>query len=778
MHTRVIFAFAAALCLSFVASGPAVAATIYVPGDYALIQDAIDAAAPGDTVSVAAGTYQESMASWKDLEITKSLTLAGAGSGATVIELSQNGGNGIEIRGADLTVIVEGITFTRRPGNTYASNYNLRIAETASSFDQLTLRDVEAAYAYAPGVNLGPNGTFDDVVIENCNFHHCGTWGFLSQGVVTGMTVIDSHFGDNGVRDPDHGIGFDLSSGSGTSNVTVTGGTFNNNAQKGINIVKSDNVVFDGVTLSGNGATGVNPSGFVLWEWQNGSGTTDLTVTNATITGNTGHGILVGAQTGTFVSGVTVTQSTITGNSGDAILLFRDTGWAEGPIDGVEVHECRLDGNGGAGLAYSWPSSSVDASCNWWGDAGGPDAPPGNPNPAGAAAIGATITYWPWWMTSTGPCDGYGPNNVAAGPGDCLSIGNTCATVPVNFNRDDTSGARGISVTFQLSSELELCDTYGASIDQGTWLAGYNSTFQVYDNGGGSYTVDQAILGSPCGVTTGGELFTVDVTAGPGADPVDSGTITVTDVIVRDCNNQPLPGIPGEPGTVTIDTVAPVPVDALAAQQIKTGNDADGTTEIALAWSDPGEGTAAEIYRKGFGAYPEYDDGGGAVPSVPADPASAVADGWTQVGSGVLVADEGYIDEPGDRDFWYYVVFSYDDCGNVSAVSDMTGGTLNYHLGDTSDGVGTYPGDNDVGGLDASDLGSSYGTSDGDAAYDTAVDYGPTTDFSVDARPTTDDVINFEDLIVFAINYGQVSATGEPAAEEVAGRDAGRRPAL
>ena len=37
----------------------------------------------------------------------------------------------------------------------------------------------------------------------------------------------------------------------------------------------------------------------------------------------------------------------------------------------------------------------------------------------------------------------------------------------------------------------------------------------------------------------------------------DVGTVTVTDVIVRDCDNAPLPGIPGPPADVTIDLTAP-----------------------------------------------------------------------------------------------------------------------------------------------------------------------------------------------------------------------------
>jgi hypothetical protein len=53
--------------------------TLVVPIDFPTIQSAVDAAAPGDTVRVLAGTYVE------QVRITKSLTLAGDGMDATVI---------------------------------------------------------------------------------------------------------------------------------------------------------------------------------------------------------------------------------------------------------------------------------------------------------------------------------------------------------------------------------------------------------------------------------------------------------------------------------------------------------------------------------------------------------------------------------------------------------------------------------------------------------------------------------------------------------------------
>jgi nitrous oxidase accessory protein NosD len=68
-----------------VATTPATAAgaatiTIRVPHDYASIQAAVDAAAPGDTIAVAGGTYTE------EVVIDKDVQLRGAGVDATVIK--------------------------------------------------------------------------------------------------------------------------------------------------------------------------------------------------------------------------------------------------------------------------------------------------------------------------------------------------------------------------------------------------------------------------------------------------------------------------------------------------------------------------------------------------------------------------------------------------------------------------------------------------------------------------------------------------------------------
>jgi hypothetical protein len=135
------------------------------------------------------------------------------------------------------------------------------------------------------------------------------------------------------------------------------------------------------------------------------------------------------------------------------------------------------------------------------------------------------------------------------------------------------------------------------------------------------------------------------------------------------------------------------------------------------------------------------------------------------------VTTSGGTDEVTNRDFWYYVAFVTDACGNVSAVSNRTNGTLNYHLGDVTNGFVAGTGNNLVDTADISLLGANYGIFGAPVAAVAYLDVGPTTDFSVNARPTTDDRVNFEDLIMFAINYGTVSAPSTIEDRVFAGTD-------
>jgi hypothetical protein len=204
-------------------------------------------------------------------------------------------------------------------------------------------------------------------------------------------------------------------------------------------------------------------------------------------------------------------------------------------------------------------------------------------------------------------------------------------------------------------------------------------------------------------------------------------------------------------------------IATLSSVQQRTGNDNDGTTKIALTWTPVPAGSTVEVWRKGYGNYPEYN--GGASPgSTPATPSSYPPAGWTLT----AVASPGDTDEPAARDFWYYIAYVRDGFGTVSPVSNRPAGALNYHLGDISDGTTVGAGDNRVTTTDVSVLGLHYGLTGAAAAPYNYLDVGPTTDLSVTARPMADGRINFEDLVMFALNYDPLASTPQSRARPAA----------
>jgi hypothetical protein len=203
--------------------------------------------------------------------------------------------------------------------------------------------------------------------------------------------------------------------------------------------------------------------------------------------------------------------------------------------------------------------------------------------------------------------------------------------------------------------------------------------------------------------------------------------------------------------SITIDDI-PATVTDLGATRTTSGNDADGTSGIQITFTSTPFAATAEVYRAPFGGYPRYDDAGGFVPPTPSYPPGPP---WLLT----AVTSSGQADEPATRDAWSYVVFLKNAAGAVSGVSNKTAPTPDYALGDVSDGATAGAGDNQVTDVDVSLLGAHYGIS-GSTITSAGVSYldvGPTVDLSLSSRPFTDNRIDFEDLIVFASNYGQVS---------------------
>ncbi len=142
--------------LLLVFSTAAFATTINVSAGQS-IQDAINAAASGDTINIAAGTYTENVMA------NKPVTLAGAGASTTTI--SAAGGTAVTITANNVTV--DGFTITNPTGKhgiyaadhsnltitnntvtdigssdaTSGSNFGIAIVSSAAAVDSITITD-------------------------------------------------------------------------------------------------------------------------------------------------------------------------------------------------------------------------------------------------------------------------------------------------------------------------------------------------------------------------------------------------------------------------------------------------------------------------------------------------------------------------------------------------------------------------------------------------------------------------------------------------------------
>lgn len=346
-------------------------------------------------------------------------------------------------------------------------------------------------------------------------------------------------------------------------------------------------------------------------------------------------------------------------------------------------------------------------------------------------------------------------------PGTSLTPTRPVVHIPVLFDRSDVHAARGTTVTFHLSSNLVLANP----VVEGDYFSRSGQTQQfVTTNPDGSYTVDCALLGPGCGPTDSGTLFVVDVARAPGA-PDGVGSLTIDASEAAACDGSALPANPGNSVFVLLDNQSPTAITDLTATQVKSGNDADGTTRVSLVWSPRSNmDETVEIYRASFGNYPLFSRGASAG-SVPPPPSSYPPTGRFASASSSLVlscdatGSCAVFDEPSSRDEFYYVAVVRDGAGNTSPFSNMTDGTLDFHLGDVAGGAaGTLcDGDNQVSSIDISALGAHYGSTVSTSSSFACLDVGPTFDGTVDGRPVPDGRLSFRDLILYAINYSLVS---------------------
>ncbi len=198
-------------------------------------------------------------------------------------------------------------------------------------------------------------------------------------------------------------------------------------------------------------------------------------------------------------------------------------------------------------------------------------------------------------------------------------------------------------------------------------------------------------------------------------------------------------------------TQAPPNVSSLGA--------AHGHNRVVLSWQLPPAAVGVKILRADWLDYPEFGStgGGGATMPVPLDRlGDALAAGWTEVYDGSAASFTDSVFTNAGRTVATYAAYAYDANGIFARTTPQSQArATSYELGDLGQ-VGmsqAYDGKVD-GAQDLPKFSLAYGTLEGEAGFDAEVDIAPTDDGSRSGLPQPDDRIDFQDLVLFAQQFG------------------------
>ncbi len=326
---------------------------------YCTIGAAVVAASPGDTIMVAAGIYNESVA------VDKTLTLLGAQAG--VDARTRSGAESV-------------ITNSCGPVQIMADNVVI---------DGFTIQgstDGDPCFLSGIWSNPGYSGTQGGHTIVN-NIVQNNISGIELDSTCTYPTLVQHNLIRNN-SNTGAGAGNGIETNFGLCNATIDSNTFSGDTNTSMLIFSSDQL-----TVSNNTLVGGTPESLDFGA-----------VTNSVVTGNTSLGSTAYATIELFGGDANVS---ITGN----VLANGMRGVAVDNYaanSGISAHMNCISGNSAAGLEEDsgGHTGTLDAKSNWWGKSSGPTIA-SNPGGTGDKIFDAdgVVSYSPFLTSATAsPC--------------------------------------------------------------------------------------------------------------------------------------------------------------------------------------------------------------------------------------------------------------------------------------------------------------------------------------------------------------------------------------
>jgi len=370
VYLAVALALVFSLAAAIVPAGPAVAAiTINVPGDYATIQAAVDAANPGDTILVAAGTYAPFTVNGKTGPLTiKSQDAANP----AIVEGSQAYGtkntiivitDSTDINLTDLDIEGDGLEGGDPPtiANAYAVIY-------------------EDATGEVKNCTISPN-TAQFSTVEEWGYAHGGhgiaIWNDDNTGIISNVTVNSCTIKEFGVS----GVAILNGATATVKDNTIIGTVFN----------RVDWGVFQtGINVEAGYGHPTAPSTATI------TGNEIYDVRNTTdVTGSMCYGIIINAYM-FYVASYAESTVHITGNDihDNSVGINANHASPENAYAHFNnIYDNTIDGvlscsDADAGFV------EFDATNNWWGHASGPYHPNSNPTGEGNRVRSYNALLW------------------------------------------------------------------------------------------------------------------------------------------------------------------------------------------------------------------------------------------------------------------------------------------------------------------------------------------------------------------------------------------------